>query len=232
MGVLRIDHPDVLEFISAKRTPGRWNNFNVSVAVPDAFMQALSKQADWQLVHPAKPGGDRIAQGAWRRDDGLWVYATLRAQDLWDHVMRSAYDYAEPGILFLDTIARDNNLSAIETISATNPCGEQPLPPYGCCNLGPVILPRFVHKPFGVGGPASFDFAAFESAVQLQVRALDNVLELTYWPLAQQQAEAAAKRRIGVGFTGLGNTLTMLGLRYDSEDGRAMAALPLALPMR
>ena len=231
MGVLRIDHPDVLEFISAKRTPGRWNNFNVSVAVPDAFMQALSKQADWQLVHPAKPGGDRIAQGAWRRDDGLWVYATLPAQDLWDHVMRSAYDYAEPGILFLDTIARDNNLSAIETISATNPCGEQPLPPYGCCDLGPVILPRFVHKPFGVGGPASFDFAAFESAVQLQVRALDNVLELTYWPLAQQQAEAAAKRRIGVGFTGLGNTLTMLGLRYDSEDGRAMATL-IARQMR
>ncbi|NBT91985.1 MAG: adenosylcobalamin-dependent ribonucleoside-diphosphate reductase [Betaproteobacteria bacterium] len=231
MGVLRIDHPDVLEFMSAKRTPGRWNNFNVSVAVPDAFMQALSKQADWQLVHPAKPGGDRIAQGAWRRDDGLWVYATLPAQDLWDHVMRSAYDYAEPGILFLDTIARDNNLSAIETISATNPCGEQPLPPYGCCDLGPVILPRFVHKPFGVGGPASFDFAAFESAVQLQVRALDNVLELTYWPLAQQQAEAAAKRRIGVGFTGLGNTLTMLGLRYDSEDGRAMAAL-IARQMR
>ena len=231
MGVLRIDHPDVLEFISAKRTPGRWNNFNVSVAVPDAFMQALSKQADWQLVHPAKPGGDRIAQGAWRRDDGLWVYATLPAQDLWDHVMRSAYDFAEPGILFLDTIARDNNLSAIETISATNPCGEQPLPPYGCCDLGPVILPRFVHKPFGVGGPAAFDFSAFESAVQLQVRALDNVLELTYWPLAQQQAEAAAKRRIGVGFTGLGNTLTMLGLRYDSEDGRAMAAL-IARQMR
>ena len=231
MGVLRIDHPDVLEFISAKRTPGRWNNFNVSVAVPDAFMQALSKQADWQLVHPAKPGGDHIAQGAWRRDDGLWVYATLPAQDLWDHVMRSAYDFAEPGILFLDTIARDNNLSAIETISATNPCGEQPLPPYGCCDLGPVILPRFVHKPFGVGGPAAFDFSAFESAVQLQVRALDNVLELTYWPLAQQQAEAAAKRRIGVGFTGLGNTLTMLGLRYDSEDGRAMAAL-IARQMR
>ena len=231
MGVLRIDHPDVLEFISAKRTPGRWNNFNVSVAVPDAFMQALSKQADWQLVHPAKPGGDRIAQGAWRRDDGLWVYATLPAQDLWDHVMRSAYDFAEPGILFLDTIARDNNLSAIETISATNPCGEQPLPPYGCCDLGPIILPRFVHKPFGVGGPAAFDFSAFESAVQLQVRALDNVLELTYWPLAQQQAEAAAKRRIGVGFTGLGNALTMLGLRYDSEDGRAMAAL-IARQMR
>jgi len=225
MGVLRIDHPDVLEFIGAKRTPGRWNNFNVSVAVPDAFMHALSNQADWHLVHPAKPGAERIAQGAWRREDGLWVYATLPAQELWDHVMRSAYDYAEPGVLFLDTIARDNNLSAIETISATNPCGEQPLPPYGCCDLGPVILPRFVHNPFGVGGSAAFDFAAFESAVRLQVRALDNVLELTFWPLAQQQAEAAAKRRVGVGFTGLGNTLTMLGLRYDSEDGRAMAAL-------
>ena len=224
MAVLRMDHPDILEFIGAKRTPGRWNNFNVSVAVNDGFMAALQAGHEWQLVHRAQPCAQRITEGAFQRSDGLWVYATMPAQDLWDAVMRSAYDYAEPGILFLDTIARDNNLSAIEVISATNPCGEQPLPPYGCCDLGPVILPQFVHHPFGFSGTAAFDFEGFEQAVALQVRALDNVLDLSFWPLLQQREEAAAKRRIGVGFTGLGNTLAMLCLRYDSEAGRAMAA--------
>ena len=224
MGVLRIDHPDILEFMGAKRTPGRWNNFNVSVAVNDAFMAALQARHDWQLVHRAQPCAQRIAEGAFLRSDGLWVYATMPAQELWDAVMRLAYDYAEPGILFLDTIARDNNLCAIEVISATNPCGEQPLPPYGCCDLGPVILPQFVRHPFGFSGTAAFDFEGFEQAVALQVRALDNVLDLSFWPLAQQRAEAAAKRRIGVGFTGLGDTLAMLCLRYDSDAGRAMAA--------
>ena len=223
MAVLRMDHPDILEFIGAKRTPGRWNNFNVSVAVNDGFMAALQAGLDWQLVHRAQPCAQRITEGAFQRSDGLWVYATMPAQDLWDAVMRSAYDYAEPGILFLDTIARDNNLSAIEVISATNPCGEQPLPPYGCCDLGPVILPQFVRHPFGFSGTAAFDFEGFEQAVALQVRALDNVLDLSFWPLVQQREEAAAKRRIGVGFTGLGNTLAMLCLRYDSEAGRAMA---------
>ena len=224
MAVLRMDHPDVLEFIAAKRSPGRWNNFNVSVAVSDAFMHALAEQQDWPLVHTAKPGVEWIAKGAYQREDGLWVYATIAAQTLWDSVMQSAYDYAEPGILFLDAITRDNNLRAIETISATNPCGEQPLPPYGCCDLGPIILPGFVRNPFGFSGPPSFDFDAFEQAVTLQVRALDNVLDLTYWPLPEQAAEAMAKRRIGVGFTGLGNALTMLCLRYDGEAGRTTAA--------
>ena len=605
MGVLRIDHPDIFEFIGAKRTPGRWNNFNVSVAVPDAFMQALTHQQSWQLVHSARPGLERIEAGAHQREDGLWIYQEMPAQEVWDAIMRSAYDFAEPGILFLDRIHQDNNLRAIESIAATNPCvtadtwvmttegaaqvadlvgrsfsavvdgraypvesqgffstgvkpvlrlqtregyrlrltadhrvrrvshktryalqtewvaaaalqpgdevllqnqrtlggwegagtaaqgyllgllvgdgtlkadkavlsvwapefkqvangnsvqarsgvagvmeaaqaaaatldhradfagfqrpvagrgerrlasvalrdlafsmgmkvghktltpamergssefvaatlrglfdadgsvqgthvkgvsirlsqsdeallqsaqrmllrlgvvstlyrnrrtasasalpdgrggvqwydtraqhelvvsgdnlqvfaqavgfcdtdkaarleallggfrrslnrerftatvesitpdgteevfdvtvpdvhafdanglhahncGEQPLPPYGCCDLGPVILPRFVRHPFGVEGTASFDFERFEHAVALQVRALDNVLDLTYWPLPQQKAEAAAKRRIGVGFTGLGNALTMLGLRYDSAPGRDMATL-------
>ena len=224
MGVLRIDHPDVPEFITAKRTPGRWNNFNVSVAVTDEFMRTLAAGGDWALVHRAKPGAALIAQGAWRRDDGLWVYRTLPAAQVWDTVMRSAYDFAEPGILFTDTINRENNLRYCERISATNPCGEQPLPPYGCCDLGPVILPRFVRHPFGLGGAPAFDFDAFAQAVAVQVRALDNVLDLTHWPLPAQQAEARAKRRIGVGFTGLGNALAMLGLRYDAADGRAMAA--------
>ncbi|MDB5883443.1 MAG: putative ribonucleotide reductase, partial [Ramlibacter sp.] len=223
MGVLRIDHPDVTEFITAKRKPGRWNNFNVSVAVSDAFMKALDAGDPWPLVHRAKPGPGLLAQGAFQRDDAMWVYRTLPAAELWDTVMRSAYDFAEPGILFIDTIHRDNNLRWCEEIAATNPCGEQPLPPYGCCDLGPVILPRFVRHPFGFGSTAEFDFDAFAKSVALQVRALDNVLDLTHWPLVQQLEQANAKRRIGVGFTGLGNALAMLCLRYDEADGRAMA---------
>lgn len=604
MGVLRIDHPDVMDFITAKRAPGRWNNFNVSVGVPDAFMEALGNDQPWELVHKARPGKPLLEKGAYQRADGLWVYQTVAASDLWDTVMKSAYDFAEPGILFLDHIQQDNNLRYCESISATNPCvtadtwvmtesgarqvadligrdfkavvdgrsyaiesqgffatgmkpvfrlrtreghslrltadhrvrrvarktrysleldwvaaeklqvgdeivlgnnrtlmgwagagtqaegyllglligdgtlksdkavlsvwapelravgsdtvayartgaagivraaetaagtlshradfkgfqrpvqgrgesrlasaalrdlafelgmapnrktitpameqqssdfaegllrglfdadgsvqgsqekgvsvrlsqsdvslletvqrmllrlgivatlyrerrpaavaslpdgkggradyptraqhelvisgdnlqiyaerigfedsdkaqrltqllegyqrrlnrerftatvesleldgdemvydvtvadvhafdanglvvhncGEQPLPPYGCCDLGPIILTRFIRNPFGFGGVPSFDFEAFDKAVALQVRALDNVLDVTFWPLEQQRAESAAKRRIGVGFTGMGNALAMLCLRYDREDGRAMAA--------
>ena len=224
MGVLRIDHPDVLEFITAKRTPGRWNNFNVSVGVSDAFMQAVTDGTDWELVHKARPGKKVMDAGAYQRDDGKWVYRKTPARDLWNTIMQSAYDFAEPGILFIDQINRDNNLNYCEDIAATNPCGEQPLPSYGCCDLGPVILTRFVRHPFHVGGTASFDFDAFEKSVAIQVRALDNVLDVTFWPLEQQREESAAKRRIGVGFTGLGNALNMLCLRYDREEGRQMAA--------
>jgi len=223
MGVLRIDHPDIEEFITAKRTPGRWNNFNVSVAVTDEFINAVIQDQPWDLVHVAKPGQSLLSESVVQRADGVWVYQTIQARALWDTVMQSAYDFAEPGILFLDQINRENNLRAIETISATNPCGEQPLPPYGCCDLGPVILPRFVLHPFGDGGDATFDFKAFSHAVKLQVRALDNVLDLTHWPLAQQKTEAQSKRRIGVGFTGLGDALVMLGLNYNADDGRDMA---------
>ena len=223
MGVLRIDHPDVLEFITAKRTPGRWNNFNVSVGMPDAFMRALDDNAPWELVHRSKPGADLVANGAYQRADGLWVYQTLQARELWDTVMKSTYDFAEPGILFLDQINQDNNLSYCEDIAATNPCGEQPLPPYGCCDLGPIILTRFVRHAFGFNGIAAFDFDAFAKSVAIQVRALDNVLDVTFWPLPQQREESAAKRRIGVGFTGMGNALTMLCLRYDRSEGRDMA---------
>ncbi len=224
MGVLRIDHPDVHEFITAKRTPGRWNNFNVSVGVSDAFIAAVQNNAPWELVHKARPGAALLAQGARQRADGQWVYATVPARELWDTIMKSAYDFAEPGILFLGRINEDNNLHYCEDIAATNPCGEQPLPSYGCCDLGPIILTRFVRHPFGFGGVAAFDFDSFTQAVALQVRALDNVLDVTYWPLPQQQGEAMAKRRIGVGFTGMGNTLAMLCVRYDRPEGRTMAA--------
>ncbi|HEX2545557.1 MAG TPA: adenosylcobalamin-dependent ribonucleoside-diphosphate reductase, partial [Ramlibacter sp.] len=224
MGVLRIDHPDVLEFITAKRTPGRWNNFNVSVAVTDDFIRTLQAGGDWALVHKARPGAALIAQGAQLREDGVWVYRTLPAQQLWDVVMRSAYDFAEPGVLFIDTVNRENNLRYAERIASMNPCGEQALPPYGCCDLGPVILTRFVRNPFGFGGSPAFDFERFSRATALQVRALDNVLDLTHWPLPQQREESRSKRRIGVGFTGLGDALAMLRLHYGSPEARQMAA--------
>ncbi len=223
MGVLRIDHPDVEEFITAKRTPGRWNNFNVSVGVTDAFMKAVEQDASWPLTHAAEPSEALKRAGAHQLDDGHWVYRTIGARQLWDIVMQSAYDFAEPGILFLDNINRDNNLHYCERIDATNPCGEQPLPAYGCCDLGPVILTRFVEHPFGKTGTPAFDFDSFSEVVALQVRALDNVLDATFWPLDAQRQQAMDKRRIGVGFTGLGDTLAMLGLRYDHHDGRVLA---------
>jgi ribonucleoside-diphosphate reductase alpha chain len=174
------------------------------------------------LVHEAEPSGV-ATPGLFQRTDGLWVYASLPARELWDALMRAAFDVGEPGVLFIDRIRQDNNLRVLETLDATNPCGEQPLPAYGACALGPLILPRFVRHPFGQGGAAQLDFAALTRHARLHVRLLDNVLELTRWPLPQQAQEARLKRRIGVGFTGLGDALVMLGLRYDSEPGRAMA---------
>ena len=224
MGVLRIDHPDIFEFITAKRTTGRWNNFNVSVGISNAFMKAVEDNQSWELIHKAKPAKNAIAEGAYQRASGLWVYRKVEAKEIWEAIMKSAYDFAEPGILFLDNINRDNNLNYCENISATNPCGEQPLPPYGCCDLGPVILPRFIKNPFGFAGEPSFDFEAFISVVKIQVRMLDNVLDATYWPLPEQAEEARIKRRIGVGFTGLGNALVMLKLPYNEEGARIVAA--------
>lgn len=223
MGVLRIDHPDVLDFISAKRIPGRWNNFNVSVGVSNAFMKALESDESWELVHKAKPGKDLIELGAHQRRDGLWVYKVASSREIWNAVMTSAYDFAEPGILFLDNINLDNNLSYCETIEATNPCGEQPLPSYGCCDLGPIILTKFIKNPFGFDGEPTFDFEKFTSVIKTQVRFLDNVLDLTYWPLQEQENEANQKRRIGVGFTGLGDALIMLRLAYNEHPARLMA---------
>ncbi len=221
MGILRCDHPDVEAFVHAK-DQGALSNFNLSVAVTDAFVAAVRDDLDWELVHRAPPAPDLIAEGAREREDGQWVYRTMRARALWDQIMRSTYDHAEPGVVFIDTINRDNNLSYCETIEATNPCGEEPLPSYGCCDLGSVDLTRFVHHPFTAD--ARFDFHGFAATVSVAVRMLDNVLDATAWPLPQQRAEAMAKRRVGLGFTGLGDALIELGLRYDSDEGRALAA--------
>jgi ribonucleotide reductase alpha subunit len=368
MGVLRIDHPDILEFINAKRQPGRWTHFNVSVAVSDDFIAALGRGDRWPLWHRVPPReGTAYARTRHPTEDG-WLYACLPATELWDALLRASFETSEPGVLFMDRIERDNNLRSIESILATNPCitgdtwvttdhgrvkasdlvgrsfnavvggqtwpsgasgfvskgiqpvlelrssqghrlrltahhrvrrlrptpqdaseaawtpadqlecgdlivvedngvsqsdhpettsvrslrpcglapvfdvsipgieafvansllvhncGEQPLPAYGACDLGPLILPRFVRHPFGQGGTPEFEFDRFEASVALQVRALDNVLELTLWPLPQQRLEARSKRRIGVGFTGLADALIMMGLRYDLEPGRTMAA--------
>jgi ribonucleoside-diphosphate reductase alpha chain len=221
MGVLRCDHPDIEKFIHAK-DQGDLRNFNISVGVTDALMRAVENNQEFELVHSAEPSAVLKEQGAVKRADGLWVYRKVQATDLWKQIIASTYDHAEPGVLFIDLMNRDNNLSYCEVIEATNPCAEQPLPPYGCCCLGSINLTRMVEHAFTPD--AIFNFEPFKQLVRVAVRMLDNVLDVTAWPLPEQQLEAQSKRRVGLGYTGLGDALVMLGLRYDTDEARAFAA--------
>ena len=213
MATMRCDHPDIEAFIQAKQEAGRLRMFNLSVLVTDAFMAAVKENAAWDLVF-----------------DGT-VYRTVSARDLWDGIMRATYAYAEPGVIFIDRINRLNNLSYCETIHATNPCGEQPLPPYGACLLGSINLARLVVDPFTP--EARLDLDALARLVPVAVRMMDNVIEVSNFPLEAQRHEARTKRRIGLGITGLGDALILCGLRYGSADAVAatkawMAALEKA----
>jgi len=201
MATMRCDHPDIEAFITAKQDSARLRMFNLSVLITDAFMAAVKADGPWELVFEGK------------------VYHTLNARDLWNKIMRATYDFAEPGVIFIDRINAMNNLAYLEQIAATNPCGEQPLPPYGACLLGSVNLARLVTAPFT--DKAALDLAALDELVRTSVRMMDNVVDASRFPLPQQQAEATNKRRIGLGVTGLADALLMLGLRYG--DDRAAA---------
>jgi ribonucleoside-diphosphate reductase alpha chain len=202
MATLRVDHPDIEDFIAAKRTPGRLTNFNLSVLVSDAFMAAVDADADWNLMFGGK------------------VFSTLKARALWDTIMRSTYDYAEPGVIFIDRINQDNNLAYAETIAATNPCGEQPLPPYGACLLGSINLAALVRQPFT--DAAALDMAELDRLVASAVRMMDNAIDVSRFPLPEQQAEARAKRRIGLGVTGLADALIFCRVKYGSPRSIAL----------
>ena len=201
MATMRCDHPDILDFITAKRDPARLRMFNVSVLVTDAFMDAVKSDGSWDLVFEGE------------------VFQTMKAIDLWDQIMSSTFAFAEPGVIFIDRINKANNLSYCETIAATNPCGEQPLPPYGACLLGSINMARLVSKPFAKG--ANLDEAGMADLVATAVRMMDNVVDASRFPLEAQRREAEAKRRIGLGVTGLADALLMVGLRYGSEEAAA-----------
>lgn len=254
MGVLRIDHPDIEMFIDSKKAPDfktmgldeaeeqqlirmmrnkmgfGWalrgalaslSQFNISVGVTDAFMKAVEENADFDLIHEAPP---RESVPKILCDDGVerYVYRTVKARYLWEKIMQNTYSSADPGILFLDTINRTNNLWYCEVIRATNPCGEQNLPGYGCCCLGAMNLYRYVKNPFTE--ETEFDYEAFRRVIPGAIRMLDRTLEVTKWPLDEQRAEAANKRRVGLGYLGLANAMAMLGLRYGSEASAEFAA--------
>ena len=205
MATLRCDHPDIEAFVDAKRNPAVLRHFNLSVLVSDAFMAAVADDRDWPLVFP-----------------GLANARTLKARDLWQRILRAAYDTAEPGVLFVDTINRENTLADRETLAATNPCGEIPLPPYGACDLGSLNLGAFVVSPFALD--AHLDLEALADSAALAVRFLDNVIDVSHYPLPVQAEQAHRTRHIGLGITGLADALVLLGLRYDSAAARALAA--------
>ena len=208
MGTLRCDHPDIRDFVRAKAEPGRLRMFNLSVLVTDDFMTAIREDADWPLIF----GGQTVA--------------TLRARGLWDEIMRATYDYAEPGVIFIDRINHFNNLYYVEEIYSTNPCGEQPLPPYGACLLGSINLARLVRQPFT--GKARLDLEAMEQLIPTALRMLDNAIDVSQFPLEQQREEATNKRRVGLGVTGLGDALIMCRVAYGEAKAVALTETWLA----
>ncbi|PNS09120.1 adenosylcobalamin-dependent ribonucleoside-diphosphate reductase [Solilutibacter silvestris] len=235
MGTFDISHPDARDFIRAKREDGRLRQFNLSLLITDGFMQAVDSDGQWPLVFPlshkelGEVNLEDPAQIVWRdwptsegyvnRDDGLVacrVYGTVRARHLWDMIMASTYDYAEPGFILIDKVNEMNNNWWCENIRATNPCGEQPLPAYGACLLGSVNLTKFVRQPFTA--EASFDWAEYKEVVRVFTRMLDNVVEVNGLPLQKQRDEIIRKRRHGMGFLGLGSTVTMLKMKYGSKE--------------
>lgn len=223
MGVLRCDHPDIFDFVLAKQTKGQFNNFNLSVGVTDEFMEAVKSKGMWALKHKVAPGEEYIKENnSYLTFNDIWVWKVIEATELWDLIMKSTYNQAEPGILFLDKMNQENNLWYCEKIEATNPCAEQPLPPYACCDLGSTNLTKFVRNPFTK--EAYFDWEGYKENIKISVRMLDNVLDASAWPLEQQHKEAMNKRRIGLGFLGLGDAIIMLGLSYEKEDGVKFAA--------
>ncbi|MDP2878310.1 MAG: adenosylcobalamin-dependent ribonucleoside-diphosphate reductase [Sulfuricella sp.] len=225
MATLRCDHPDIEIFIAAKRDPGALRHFNLSVLVTDDFMRAVRADADWPLVFPLSGGEStgEVVERAWSGSSTPRRCRVLRrvgARALWDRIMRATYDYAEPGVIFIDRVNRMNNLWYCEQISATNPCGEIPLPHYGACNLGAINLTQFVRRPFTVDG--DLDLEGIAATVATAVRLLDNVYDLSRFPLQKQANTARASRRVGLGLTGLADALAMLGIRYGSPESFAL----------
>jgi ribonucleoside-diphosphate reductase alpha chain len=208
MATMRCDHPDIESFITAKSDAARLRMFNMSVLITDPFMDAVKADGPWDLQFDGR------------------VYQTIQARDLWNRIMQATYDFAEPGVIFIDRINAANNLAYCETIAATNPCGEQPLPPYGACLLGSINLARLVNDPFG--DAAELNQTALDDLVATAVRMMDNVIDISKFPLPEQKAEALAKRRIGLGVTGLADALLMLGLRYGSDKAARQTSRWLA----
>lgn len=231
MGVLHCSHPDIEEFIEAKADRSQLRHFNVSVLVSDAFMMAVKNNDDWPLLFPiatenlsqCKPSNGIIMQ-PWlshRKPIPCQVYRYVKARKLWERIIKAAYGYSEPGVLFEDTINRMNNLWYREWIHATNPCGEIPLPDYASCNLGSINLTQFVRNSFEA--KAELDWQGIEKTVQVASRFLDNVIDISRYPLSPQRKEARATRRIGLGICGLADTFVMLGIRYGSKESIALA---------
>ncbi len=226
MATLRCDHPDIEEFVAAKREAASLRHFNLSVLVSDEFMQAVQSSAEWPLAFPLAAGEtageciERVWPGR-REPQRCRVLRRLPARELWQRIMHATHDYAEPGVIFIDRVRDADNLKYCEQISATNPCGEIPLPPYGACDLGSLNLTRFVRAPFTPGAVVDFDGIAATAAVA--TRMLDNVYDVSGFPLPAQRETALASRRIGLGITGLADALLMLGIRYDAARARALA---------